>query len=161
MNLLFYVVLFVHILLIVIWLGFDLVVFSLSMSLLDRGLSAAVRLDRAHLAEVYDRYVLYAFLLTTPTGLLLTWLRGWPLTATPWLSLKLVFYGLIIVMAIRILTGAAGTRQILQGLADGTGPAEELESRLRANVVGMAPYALALHASIAAIIFIALWRGIE
>lgn len=161
MNLLPDLVLFVHVLLIVVWLGFDLVVFALSLSLLDRALPALIRLDRAHLAEVIDRYVLYAFLLTTPVGLWLTRLRGWSLTGTPWLSAKLILYGFIILMAIRILTGASGTKQILQQLADGAGDAEEHETRLRKNVIGMAPYALALHACIAAIIFIALWRGVQ
>lgn len=161
MNLLPDLVLFAHVLLIVVWLGFDLVVFSLSLSLLKRELPAVVRLDRAHVAEVIDRYVLYAFLLTTPIGVWLTYLKGWSLMATPWLATKLILYGFIILMAIRILTGAAGTKQILQKLADGEGNAEEQESKLRQNVVGMAPYALALHLSIAAIIFIALWRGIQ
>jgi hypothetical protein len=161
MNLLPDLVLFAHVLLIVVWLGFDLVVFSLSLSLLKRELPAVVRLDRAHVAEVIDRYVLYAFLLTTPIGVWLTYLKGWSLMATPWLATKLILYGFIILMAIRILTGAAGTKQILQKLADGEGNAEEQESKLRQNVVGMAPYALALHLSIAAIIFIALWRGVQ
>lgn len=161
MDLLPDLVLFVHVLLIVVWLGFDLVVFSLSLSLLKRELPAVVRLDRAHLAEVIDRCVLYAFLLTTPIGVWLAYLKGWPLMATPWLGVKLILYGLIILMAIRILTGATGTKQILQKLADGGGNAEEQEASLRQNVIGMAPYALALHASIAGIIFIALWRGIQ
>lgn len=57
-----------------------------------------------------------------------------------------------------ILTGAAGTKQVLQRIADGEGDREENEARLRENVIGMAPYAVALHVSIAAMVFIALVR---
>lgn len=158
MTLLPDIILFLHVLVIICWLGFDFIVFWLSMSLLKRELPPVVRLDRAHLAEVIDRYVLYAMLITTPLGAYLAYIKGWPLMATPWLSIKLIFYGVVILMAIMILTGAAGTKQVLQRIADGEGDREENEARLRKNVIGMAPYAIVLHVSIAAMVFIALAR---
>jgi hypothetical protein len=161
MSLLPDLVLFAHVLLIVVWLGFDLVVFSLSLRLLNRKLPAVVWPDRAHVAEVIDRYVLCAFLLTTPIGVWLARLNGWSLMANPWLATKLILYGFILLMALRILTSTAGTKPILQNLVDGAGNAEEHELRLRKKVIGLAPYALALPVSIAAIIVIALWCGVR
>jgi hypothetical protein len=148
-----------HVLLVVVWLGFDFVVFALSLSLLKRELSPTIRLERAHLAEVIDKYVLIAFLATMPLGVLLTYLRGWSVAATPWLGLKLIFFGVIVLLAIRILTGAAGTTQTLKQLVAGAGEAETLEVRLRQNVIGMAPYALGLHLCIIVMIFLAQTRG--
>jgi hypothetical protein len=90
---------------------------------------------------------------------LLTYLRGWSVAATPWLGLKLIFFGVIVLLAIRILTGAAGTTQTLKQLVAGAGEAETLEARLRQNVIGMAPYALGLHLCIIVMIFLAQTRG--
>lgn len=148
-----------HVLLIVVWLGFDFVVFALSMSLLKRELPATIRLERAHLAEVIDKYVLIAFLLTMPIGAWLAYLRGWSVAMTPWLGLKMIFFGVIILLAIRILTGAAGTTQTLKQMVSGEGDNEMLESKLRQNVIGMVPYALGLHVCIIINIFIAQTRG--
>ena len=148
-----------HVLLIVVWLGFDFVVFAWSLSLLKRELAAAIRLERAHLAEVIDKYVLIAFLLTMPIGLMLAYLRGWSVATTPWLGLKLIFFGVVILLAIRILTGAAGTTQTLKQMVAGEGERELLESKLRQNVIGMAPYAVGLHLCLIVMIFIAQTRG--
>ncbi len=60
-----------HVLCIIVWLGADLVVFSLSMSLLKRHLPIAIRVERAHIAEMVDKWVLRSFLLTMPVGIYL------------------------------------------------------------------------------------------
>ncbi len=148
--------LLLHILLIVVWLGFDLVVFSLSVSLLKRDISPARRLERAHVAEVLDRWVLIVFLLTLPVGFWLAYLKGWSVFETPWLMLKLIVMGVIILLAFVLLTGSAGTTAILKKLEDGDGNADELEADLRKRVIGLAPSALLIHLSIVAMIFIAL-----
>jgi len=144
--------------LIIIWLGGDLVVFFLSMSLLKRELPIAIRLDRAHIAEQIDRWVLVAFVLTIPVGLSLSYLVGYPIFDTPWLTLKLFFFGLIILMAIMILTGAAETTQMLKQIAAATGDVTQLEARLRRRILIMAPPALCIHLCILIIAFIALTR---
>ncbi len=159
MALLADVLILLHVLLIVVWLGFDFVVFALSLSLLKRELPAAIRLERAHLAEVIDQYVLIAFLATMPMGLTLAYLRGWSVATTPWLGLKMIFFGVIILLAIRILTGAAGTTNTLKQMVAGEGEIELLEGKLRQNVIGMAPYAVGLHLCLIVIIFIAQTRG--
>lgn len=145
-----------HVFLIVVWLGTDLVVFALSMSLLNRNLPIAVRLDRAHVAETIDRWVLISFLLTIPVGLALVYLRGWSLFDTPWLSLKLTLFGVIVVISIAMLTGAGGTTQTLKRIAAGSHEVAALEMHLRKRVLVMAPPVLAIYACILAIIFVSL-----
>ena len=148
-----------HVLLAVVWLGCDFVVFWLSLSLLNREIPALIRADRAHVAEVIDRYVLISMVLMMPCGVLLAYVKGWPLMATPWLTLKLAVFGIIVLLAIILLTGASGTLGLLKKLAAGAGDAEELEAQVRKNVVGLAPAAIAIHLSLIAVIFIALTRG--
>lgn len=150
--------LLVHVLLIVVWLGGDLVVFWLSMSLLKRELPIAVRLDRAHIAEVIDRWVVIALLLTIPIGFSLAHMSGYRLFETPWLSLKLAFFGIILLVGIGILTGAAGTTQTLKSIAERQGDVEALEARLRRRILVMAPPAVTIHVCIVIIIFIALTK---
>jgi hypothetical protein len=144
-----------HIFLIIVWLGTDLVVFGLSMSLLKRGLPIAIRIDRAHIAEVIDRFVLYSFLLTMPVGLSLARLDRLALFATGWLSLKLVFFGVILLMGVTMLTGAAGTTQTLENIGAGKGDVEALESDLRRRIIWLAFPVQVVYLSILAIIFIA------
>lgn len=146
-----------HLLLVIIWLGCDFVVFFLSLSLLDRQLPAVVRADRAHVAEVIDRYVLYSYLLTMPVGLALAYWRGWwPIWAIPWLMLKLVVFGIIILLAVVLVLGASGAGATLQQLATGAGDNEELELKLRKGVIGLAPWAVAIHLAILVAVFIAI-----
>jgi hypothetical protein len=149
-----------HVFCVIVWLGCDLVVFCLSLSTLKRDLPTLVRADRAHVAEVIDRYVLYAYLLTMPVGMLLAYSRGlWPIINWDWLILKLALFGVVLMLAVVLVTGAAGTTQTLKKLAAGEGDAEELEAKLRKGVIGLAPWALAIHFSILAVAFIALTRG--
>ena len=75
-----------HLLCVIVWLGCDFVVFFLSLSLLNRRLPAVVRADRAHVAEVIDKYVLYSYLLTMPVGLALAYWRGWWPVWAKWLA---------------------------------------------------------------------------
>ena len=86
-------VLWIHIIFVVIWLGSDFVVFSLSMSLMNRNLPIDVRLDRAKLAQKFDMWVTKVFLATPFIGLTLAWLR-WgsfePLITLPWTDRKSV-----------------------------------------------------------------------
>jgi hypothetical protein len=150
-----------HVFLIVVWLGFDLIVFAFSMSLLKTELSPAIRLERAHLAEVIDRYVLIAFVLTIPVGLTLAYNKGWSLASLPvipWLRLKLTIFSIVILLAIRLLTGASATTGILRKLVAGEGNSVELESQLRANVIRLAPYAIAIHLCLLGMIFVSLTR---
>jgi hypothetical protein len=150
-----------HVFLIVVWLGFDLIVFAFSLSLLKTELSPALRLERAHLAEVIDRYVLIAFVLTIPVGLTLAYSKGWSLASLPvipWLRLKLTIFSIVILLAIRLLTGASATTGILRKLAAGEGNSVELESQLRANVIRLAPDAIAIHLCLLGMIFVSLTR---
>jgi hypothetical protein len=145
-----------------VWLGFDFVVFSFSMSLLKQELAPAVRLERAHLAEVLDRWVLIAFVLTLPVGLTLAYYKGWPLAmiaVIPWLRIKLMIFAIVILLAIKLLTGASATTGILRQMVAGEGKQRDLESQLRANVIRLAPYAIAIHLCLIAIIYVALTRG--
>lgn len=148
-----------HVFLVIVWLGTDLVVFCLSLSLLDKRLPILIRLDRAHVAEVIDSWVLKSFLLTIPLGLLLVYLSGQSLSRSPWLALKLSFFGCIVVISIAILTGAGGTRQTLEKIAAGAGDADALEAHLRKRVLVMAPPVLFIYALILLILFISLNPG--
>lgn len=151
-----------HVFLIVVWLGFDLIVFALSLSLLKQELAPAIRLERAHLAEVIDRWVLIAFVLTIPVGLTLAYYKGWALAmlaVIPWLRYKLTIFAIVVLLAIRLLTGASATTSILRQLVAGEGNQVELETQLRANVIRLAPYAIAIHLCLMAMIFVALTRG--
>ena len=146
-----------HVLCVMVWLGCDFVVFFLSLSLLNRRLPAVVRADRAHVAEVIDRYVLYSYLLTMPVGVALAYWRGWwPLWAMPWLMLKLVVFGVIILLALVLVTGASGAGVTLQQIASGEGDIEALEARLRKGVIGLAPWAVGIHLTILLAVFIAI-----
>ena len=146
-----------HVLCVMVWLGCDFVVFFLSLSLLNRRLPAVVRADRAHVAEVIDRYVLYSYLVTMPVGVALAYGRGWwPLWAMPWLMLKLVVFGVIILLAIVLVTGATGAGVTLQQIASGEGDIEALEARLRKGVIGLAPWAVGIHLTILLAVFIAI-----
>jgi hypothetical protein len=151
-----------HVLLIVVWLGFDFVVFAFSLSLLKQELAPALRLERAHLAEVLDRWVLIAFVLTIPVGLMLAYYKGWALAmlaVIPWLRYKLMIFAVVVLLAIRLLTGASATTGILRQMVAGEGNQVELESQLRANVIRLAPYAIAIHLCLIAMIYVALTRG--
>ena len=150
-----YTVTTMHVLIVVVWLGTDFTVFSLSMSLLDRELPIAVRIDRARLAERFDLWVLKAFLLTTPLGVLTAHLRGYDVFATPWLALKLALLAVIFLIAVVIITGAAGSTQILERIEARPAEAPALEAALRKRVLGLAVPVLALHGLLIAIIFLA------
>jgi hypothetical protein len=160
MRLLPELLLLVHVFIVMAWLGMDLVVFALSLSLINRQLPVIIRLERAHIAEKIDYWVLVAFVLTLPIGLLLARLKAWPLLDTPWLTLKLAFFGIITLIAVAILTGAAGTARTLKQIAAGAGDVEALEIRLRTNVIVMAPLALTIHLSILFMVFITLNQGL-
>lgn len=151
--------LLIHVLLVVVWLGCDFVVFSLSMSLLRRELPVEIRLDRALLAEKFDNWVLSAFMLMIPTGIALAWVNGYPLFRTPWLNVKLIFFGIIILITISIFTGAGGTTGLLKKMKAGEGSLEDLEMQLRKRVIALAPPVLVIHACIIIMIFIALSPG--
>ena len=148
-----------HVLLVIVWLGTDLVVFSLSMSLLNRKLPIAIRVDRAHVAEKIDRWVLKSFLLTVPVGLVLVRLGHYSVVRTPWLGLKLACFGLIVVISVAILTGAGGTTQTLERIAAGGADSQLLEARLRTRVLAMAPPVLIIYALILFILFVSLNPG--
>lgn len=151
-----------HVFLIVVWLGFDLIVFAFSMSLLKKELAPALRLERAHLAEVIDRWVLMAFVLTIPVGLTLAYYKGWALpmlTTIPWLRVKLMIFAIVVLLAIRLLTGASATTSILRQMTASEAGRDELEGQLRANVIRLAPYAIAIHLCLIAMIFVAITRS--
>ena len=152
-------VLWIHILFVVVWLGRDFVVFSLSMSLKNRDLPIDVRLDRAKLAQKFDMWVTKVFLATPLIGLSLAWLR-WrsfePLITLPWMNLKLILFSVILIMAILLITGAAGTVGVLQDIKDGEGDEEENEAILKKRVKDLAYPAITLHILLSLIIIIAL-----
>lgn len=146
-----------HVLLVVVWLGADLVVFGLSLSLLDTTLPDAVRLDRAKTAQRIDAWVLRAFLLTPPVGLVLAQLRGWPLFGTPWLALKLALLAGIFLLAVVVLTGASGTTRTLERIAGASGAERApLEAVLRRRVLGLMPPVLAIYALLVVALHVAL-----
>ncbi|MBT3502709.1 MAG: hypothetical protein HOB40_09210 [Candidatus Marinimicrobia bacterium] len=152
-------VLWIHILFVVVWLGSDFVVFSLSWSLMNRDLPIDVRLDRAKLAQKFDMWVTKVFLATPVIGLVLAWLR-WrsfsPLITLPWMNYKLILFGVILIMAIILITGAAGTVGVLQDIKDGKGDEESNEALLAKRVKELAYPAITLHILLALIIIIAL-----
>ena len=146
-----------HVFLFVIWLGFDLVVFSLSLSMRNRNLPIAVRVDRAHIAETLDFYVTVSYALVIPTGLALAYLRGWwPIWNIPWLMAKLVVFGVVVILAVVLVLGASGSGQILKKIAAGDGDTEALEAQLRSGIHHLAPWAAAIHLSILLTAFVAL-----
>ena len=151
-----YLLTWIHVLLIVVWLGVDLAVFSLSMGSIDRRQSMAVRMDRARTAQRFDNWVLKVFLLTTPLGLILVWIRGWELFATPWLSLKVALMGLIFLIAVLLVAGAAGTTTLLERISKDPAGSEALEAQLRRRVIRLAYPVWLLYSIIAVMIFIAL-----
>jgi hypothetical protein len=74
------------------------------------------------------------------------------------LRLKVIFFGIIILVSIGIITGATGTTQSLKRIAAGEGDIEALEAQLRRRVLVMAPPVLLIYACVLANIFIALNR---
>jgi len=152
----------IHVLLIVVWLGVDLAVFTLSFGSLDRTQPIAVRLDRARMAERFDFWVLKAFLLTTPLGLLLLRFRGYDLFATSWLSLKVAMMGVIFIIAVGVIAvaGAGGTTAALERIAEQPADVERLERELRDRVIRLAYPIWALYLTLIAMIFVALTKWI-
>jgi Predicted integral membrane protein (DUF2269) len=147
-----------HVLCIIVWLGADLVVFSLSLSLLKRKLPIAIRVERAHIAELVDKWVLRSFLATMPVGLYLLYSRGIQPFDSPWMSMKLALFGIIILMAITMLTGAAGTTQTLRKIETGGGDVERLEASLRSRVIWLAYPVLVVYTCILAILYLMIER---
>jgi uncharacterized membrane protein len=149
----------IHVLLIVVWLGTDFIVFALSWSLKNRDLSVEVRLDRARLAQRFDMWVTRAFPLTPIVGIGIAWAK-WgtllPLFTTPWLALKLALMGLVFLLAVFLIAGASGTTDLLEEIRDASGNVDDLEARLRQRVNRLAVPALTLHVLLAAMILIAL-----
>ena len=141
---------------IIVWLGCDLVVFTLSLSVLKRELPLGVRIERAELAEKIDWWVLIAFLVTLPLGVSIAWLRGYPLFETSWLSLKLALYGVIVVIAMFILTSAGATSALLKEIGTEGADVDALEKRVRRRVIGLAPPVVVIFACILASLFVAL-----
>ena len=64
-------------------------------------------------------WVTKSFLLTPIIGLMLAYLR-WrsfePLFMLEWMSLKLTLFGIILLLAVMLITGASGTVQILEDI---------------------------------------------
>ena len=148
-----------HVFLMVVWLGADLIVFALSLSVRNRKLPAIVRADRAHIAESIDLYVTLSYVLVIPTGLALAYLRGWwPIWAMPWLMAKLAVFGIVIILAVVLVLGATGSGAILKKIAAGEGDSEALEAQLRQGIHRLAPWAIAIHLSILLTAFVALSR---
>ena len=146
-----------HVFLMMFWLGSDLVVFGLSLSLRNRKIPAAIRADRAHIAETLDIYATLSYVLAMPTGLWLAYLRGWwPIWAMPWLMAKLAVFGVIIILAVVLVLGASGSGAILKKIVAGEGEVEALEAQLRKGINGLAPWAAAIHLSILVATFVAL-----
>jgi uncharacterized membrane protein len=149
----------IHVLLVVVWLGTDFVVFALSWSLKNRDLPVEVRLDRARLAHRFDTWVIRAFLLTPLVGVGIAWAK-WgsllPLFTTPWLALKLALMGVVFLLAVLLIAGSAGTAELLEEIRDASGNVDDLEAQLRRRVNRLAYPALGLHVLLAAMILIAL-----
>lgn len=150
----------VHLLFIIVWLGTDLAVFGLSFSALNRSLPIAIRIDRVKVAQTIDRYVLIAFLLTTPVGLALAWARDLAVFDSPRLTAKLALMAVIFLLAVLILTGAAGTTQLLERIAAASATERDgLEAELRRRVITMAYPVLAIYALMIVMIAISTHRG--
>lgn len=161
MELLRELLILIHIILVIVWLGVDFVVFSLSFSLLKRELPIEVRLDRARLADKFDGWVVSASMAIIPTGIALAWLGGHKLFIAPWLAFKLFFFGIILLIMIWIFAtaGTEGTVALLKSIQSGEGNLEDLETKLRKRVIFYAPPVLAIHACIIAMIYIAMNPG--
>jgi hypothetical protein len=150
----------VHLLFIIVWLGTDLAVFGLSFSALNRSLPIAIRIDRVKVAQTIDRYVLIAFLSTTPVGLALAWARDLAVFDSPRLTAKLALMAVIFLLAVLILTGAAGTTQLLERIAAASATERDgLEAELRRRVITMAYPVLAIYALMIVMIAISTHRG--
>jgi hypothetical protein len=149
----------VHVLLIVLWLGIDVVVFGLSMSLLNRGTPIALRIDRAEIAQRIDAWVLKSFLLTMPLGAAIAWLKGYDIFATPFLALKIAVMALIFILAVFMLTGASATTAQLRRIASDPPDREAIEADLRWRIIAMAYPVQGVYALVILNVFIALTPG--
>ena len=146
----------VHVLLVIFWLGTDVVVFGLSMSLLNRSTPIAIRIDRAQVAHVIDGWVLKSFLLTVPVGLTIAWLRGLDVLATPALALKVALMAVMFVLAVFMITGASATASQLQRIAQRPPDEEAIEADLRRRVIRMAFPVQAVYLLVIVSLFVAL-----
>jgi len=157
-----FVLVFFHVLLVIVWLGLDFAVFTLSMGTIDRKQPIVVRIDRARMAERFDFWVLKAFLVTTPLGLVVAHIRGYDFVSESWIALKISIMGLIFFIALVLISGAAGTSVLLQRIADCKTPeqAEKLEQSLRRRVIGLAYPVWVLYLCIMANVFIGLTKWI-
>ena len=149
----------VHVLLVVFWLGIDVVVFGLSMSLLNRATPIALRIDRAEVAQRIDAWVLRSFLLTVPLGLVIARLRGLDVFATPALALKIALMAVMFMLAVAMITGASGTTAALKRIAERPPDMETLEAELRLRVVLMAYPVQAVYLLVVVSRFVALTPG--
>jgi|TARA_Y100000310_G_scaffold253669_1_gene260563 hypothetical protein len=126
---------------------------------MNRELPIDVRLDRARLAQKFDYWVMKAFLITPFVGIVLTYLKWSSFEGVfyrPWMNVKLIFFGIILIMAVLLVAGAAGTTGILEAIKNKEGDKEKLEKSLRKRVINLAYPAITLHILLAAIIIIAL-----
>ena len=72
--------------------------------------------------------------------------------------MKLALFGVIILMAITMLTGASGTTQTLRKIQLREGDVEKLEAHLRSRVIWLAYPVLVVYTCILAIIYLMIER---
>lgn len=150
-----------HLLLIIFWLGTDVVVLALSLSVRRPTLPIQVRIDRARVAARVDRVVLWTFLLTWIVGIGLMRARGYPFFALDWLNIKHALYGLIVFMAVILLSVSGDTVKQLEEIAASPPNADELERKLYRRIVGFAPVVLAIYGCIIANIAVTIFAMTE
>lgn len=112
------VLLIIHVVSLIYWLGPDIMAFYLSFGARDRSANPEMRQERLRILGVADRIVRYAWRITYVTGALLIFTTGdWQATVRePWLIAK-VAIAVAIFIVIRILRRISVLGKLRQAIA--------------------------------------------
>ena len=148
----------IHAFTVAAWLILDFIVFWLHFKIKDPLADTGERLERAHIMHTIDTVVAYIFIGTLPIGILLAWLTGTPLFATPWLDLKHFMYGLIVIAAIVLIPVSGTALRNLTAMKNGASNRDELNEQIRRDMNRGMPWVFLIWSLIIAMTLISVFN---